>query len=165
MDALMQQDALMVASIALVLSLATVAALITVIMRQDRLLKRYKTLLNGASQLDIEALLLAQGAEIDRLKIEGEARASRLSAVELQARSHVQKTATIRFNAFPDTGSDLSFAIAMLDGYDNGVVLSSLYGRSESRVYAKPIQSGKSTYALSDEEKEALARATAPPNH
>lgn len=160
MDALTQQNAMLVASVALVLSLATMVALILTVLRQGKLLKRYKLLLQGSSEQNIEGLLLAQGMEIDQLKVQGEELAARVGKLEADIPLHIQKSATIRFNAFPDTGSDLSFAIALLDGLDNGVVISSLYGRSESRVYAKPIQGGKSTYMLSDEEKEALAKAT-----
>ena len=71
----------------------------------------------------------------------------------------VQKVGVVRFRAFEDTGSDLSFAVALLDSEDNGVVLSSLFGRTESRVYAKPVEHGASSYLLSTEENEALSKA------
>ncbi len=71
----------------------------------------------------------------------------------------VQKVGVVRFRAFEDTGSDLSFAVALLDSDDNGVVLSSLFGRTESRVYAKPVEHGASSYLLSTEENEALSKA------
>jgi hypothetical protein len=65
----------------------------------------------------------------------------------------------VRFNAFEDTGSDLSFAVALLDADYNGVVLSSIFGRNESRTYAKPVVAGQSSYFLTNEEKEALDMA------
>ena len=71
----------------------------------------------------------------------------------------IQKVGVVRFNAFSNTGSDLSFAVALLDHYDNGVVFSSLFGRNESRIYAKPIRGGESTYLLTEDEKEALQKA------
>ncbi len=74
-----------------------------------------------------------------------------------QMKSCVQKVKVIRFNAFTDTGSDLSYSVALLDENDNGVVLSSIYGREDNRTYAKPIENGKSKYLLSDEEKQALS--------
>lgn len=157
-DALFQ-DAMLIAVIAVAISLLTILLVIVLVLRQNRLLTRYKLLLSGGTGVNIEELLLEQARQIDQLKSEVSHLSTRLTTLETDARSHLQKSATIRFNAFPDTGSDLSFAIALLDGKDNGVVLSSLYGRSESRIYAKPIQGGKSTYALSDEEKEALAKA------
>ena len=70
--------------------------------------------------------------------------------------SCVQKVGLVRYNAFRDVGSDLSFAIALLDGNDTGVILNGLYGSDSSNIYAKPVKGGVSTYQLSDEEKYAL---------
>ena len=70
--------------------------------------------------------------------------------------SCVQKVGLVRYNAFKDVGSDLSFAIALLDRNDNGVVLNGLYGSESSNIYAKPIKNRKSTYQLSDEEEYAI---------
>ena len=73
----------------------------------------------------------------------------------------IQKTALLRFNPFEDMGGDQSFAIALLDEQDNGLIISSLHARDGTRVYAKPIISGKSTINLADEEKRALREALA----
>ncbi len=70
--------------------------------------------------------------------------------------SCVQKIGLVRYNAFKDVGSDLSFAIALLDRNDNGVVLNGLYGSESSNIFAKPVKNGVSKYQLSEEEKEAL---------
>lgn len=70
-----------------------------------------------------------------------------------------QKIGIVRYNAFKDTGSDLSFALAILDNYNNGVVLNGIYARDSSNIYAKPVENGKSKYVLSNEEKEAINKA------
>lgn len=70
--------------------------------------------------------------------------------------SCIQKIGLVRYNAFKDVGSDLSFAIALLDRNDNGVILNGLYGSESSNIFAKPIKGGVSKYQLSEEEKEAL---------
>ena len=70
-----------------------------------------------------------------------------------------QKIGIVRYNAFKDVGSDLSFALAILDDYNNGVVLNGIYARDSSNIYAKPIENGVSKYVLSEEEKEAVNRA------
>ena len=71
--------------------------------------------------------------------------------------SCIQKTGLVRYNAFQNVGSDLSFAIALLDRENNGVVLNGLYGSDSSNIYAKPIKNGESIhYQLSEEEKYAL---------
>lgn len=70
--------------------------------------------------------------------------------------SGIQKVGLVRYNAFQNVGSDLSFALALLDRENNGIVLNGLYGSEASNIYAKPIRNGESTYQLSEEEKEAL---------
>jgi hypothetical protein len=73
--------------------------------------------------------------------------------------SAVQRVGLVRFDAFEDMGGQLSFALALLDADGTGVVLSSINGRREARVYAKAIESAESAVALSDEEREAIRRA------
>ena len=68
----------------------------------------------------------------------------------------IQKVGLVRYNAFKNVGSDLSFAIALLDNNNNGVVFNGLYGYESSNIYAKPVKNGESTYQLSDEEKYAI---------
>lgn len=159
-DTLFQQNALLIAVTALLFSVGAIILGTLLLLRQSRLLTRYQILLNGESPRDLEALLIDQAQQLDQLRLMVSTISTRIATLETEAKMHLQKSATIRFNAFPDTGSDLSFAIALLDGYENGLVLSSLYGRSESRIYAKPIHGGKSSYVLSDEEREALAKAS-----
>ena len=74
----------------------------------------------------------------------------------------IQKVAVIRYNPFSDTGGDQSFAIALLDSLGNGMVVSSLHSRTDTRVFAKPVQSGRSKFQLSDEEQDAIRKALAP---
>jgi hypothetical protein len=71
----------------------------------------------------------------------------------------VQRIGLVRFDAFEDLGGMLSFAVAMLDKEGSGVVLSSINGRNETRIYAKPIEHGASRINLSGEEEEAIRRA------
>ena len=71
----------------------------------------------------------------------------------------IQKVGMVRYNAFKDTGSDLSFTLALLDEDNNGVVLNGIYSREMSNIYAKPVKNGKSPNTLSEEEIEAINRA------
>ena len=71
----------------------------------------------------------------------------------------IQKVGLVRYNAFKDTGSDLSFTLALLNEKNTGIVLNGIYSREMSNIYAKPITEGISTYTLSDEEKEAIKKA------
>ncbi len=71
----------------------------------------------------------------------------------------IRKVGIVRYNAFKDTGSDLSFALALLNDNNDGVVLNGIYSREMSNIYAKPIKAGKSTYTISEKEQEAIDKA------
>ena len=71
----------------------------------------------------------------------------------------ISKIGIVRYSAFKDTGSDLSFTLALLNKENDGVVLNGIYSREMSNIYAKPIKNGESTYTLSKEEKEAISKA------
>jgi hypothetical protein len=81
------------------------------------------------------------------------------NTVEDQVRRAIQRVGVVRFNPFADTGGDQSFAVALLDARGSGVVISSLFSRNSTRVFAKAIVDGKSTYLLTDEEQDAIDQA------
>ena len=76
--------------------------------------------------------------------------------IDERTRRSLQHIGMVRFNPFDDTGSDQSFAIALLDDRRDGVVISSLHGRANTRVFAKPVADGGSPHHLSDEEAQAI---------
>ena len=78
------------------------------------------------------------------------------AVIDGRSRRSLQHIGLVRFNPFEDTGSDQSFAIALLDDDRDGIVISSLHGRSNTRVFAKPVASGASAHNLSDEETQAI---------
>lgn len=71
----------------------------------------------------------------------------------------IQKVGIVRYSAFKDTGSDLSFAVALLDEKNDGVVFNGIYSREMSNIYAKPVEKGNSKYTLSEEEVQAIEKA------
>ena len=71
----------------------------------------------------------------------------------------IQKVGIVRYNAYKDTGSDLSFTVALLDEKNDGIVFNGIYSREISNIYAKPVIGGKSEYTLTEEEKNAILRA------
>lgn len=71
----------------------------------------------------------------------------------------IQKVGMVRYNAFENTGSNLSFALALLDKNNSGIVLNGIYSREMSNIYAKPVENGKSTYTFSEEETQAIQKA------
>ncbi|MFC5529583.1 DUF4446 family protein [Cohnella yongneupensis] len=64
-----------------------------------------------------------------------------------------------RFNAFSDSGSDLSFSVAFVNEAQDGVVITGIHGREQTFLYAKPIDKGQSAYMLTPEEKTAISQA------
>lgn len=148
-------------SLSLLLSLTALVVAALLVRRQRRLLDQYRVLLANGSPQDLEALLLGQATQIERLDAHLHRITTQVATNEELARRNIQRVGMLRYNAFPDTGSDQSFSVALLDMEGTGLVLTSLYGRTETRTYAKPIQGGKSTYPLSDEETGAIKQALA----
>jgi len=68
----------------------------------------------------------------------------------------IKKIGMVRYSAFKDTGSDLSFALALLNDNNDGVLLNGIYSREMSNIYAKQVNQGKTSVKVSDEEKQAL---------
>lgn len=85
-----------------------------------------------------------------------------LESVKKQMAKSVDKIGIVRFNPFHEIGGDQSFAIALLNQENTGVVITSHYGKDFSKLYAKPVKSGSSEYPLSEEEKEAMKKAMNP---
>lgn len=93
---------------------------------------------------------------IMRLEAKTENMEPRLAAAEAIGAASVQKVGFLRFNPFQDTGGDNSFIIVMLDSANNGFILSSLYMREGTRLYAKAVERGAVRQPLSDEEQKVL---------
>lgn len=79
-----------------------------------------------------------------------------LEKLKKENKFNLQKVGLVRFNPFRETGGNQSFSIALLDGTDSGVVITSLYTRTDNRLYGKPIKAGQSEYLLSEEERKAI---------
>ncbi|WP_255451185.1 DUF4446 family protein [Sporomusa sp. KB1] len=132
---------------------------ISVSIKMSRLNKRYRKMMFGMENANIESLLLKHIEEVRQAVTKVKNLDEKCRHLDVVTTTAIQNLGIVRFNAFEDTGSDLSFALALLDQNKNGVVLSSIYGRNESRVYAKPILDGQSTYHLTAEEKAALSKS------
>lgn len=83
----------------------------------------------------------------------------RVEQLESRQQHNFDKLGMVRFNPFGDTGADLSFSLSVLNDMGDGWVMTSLWGREEVRVYAKPVEAKESRYALSQEERQAIDMA------
>ena len=121
--------------------------------------KRLKRFFLGKKAKDLEDTIVSLENDIDILKKSKENTEKELADIEKKLRKSIRGLETIRFNPFPDQGSNQSFAIGMLNEENDGLVISSLYSRERMSVFAKPIKNGKSEYELTSEEKEVLKKA------
>jgi Protein of unknown function (DUF4446) len=158
MDSLNQHAA------AISLVLAAVVILLTIWiarinMRSRRVETRLAEILGGVSgnntaQMLVEYLqtVRSTAAAMQRMQEEHQ----RIVAIMPSVVRHV---GLVRFSPFHDTGGDQSFALALLDGQGDGVVVTGLHSRNDSRLYAKPIERGSSSYSLTPEERNAMEQA------
>lgn len=144
---------------ALVLALLALAGVVLLWTHQRRLQRLYRRLMTGTSGANLESILNDYLTRVQQTAAQVEAVDRLAHRLEKAAYFSLQHLGVVRFNPFSDTGGDQSFAIALVDGHGNGVVLSSLHARDVTRVYAKPLQKWESTYSLTDEEKQAIALA------
>ncbi len=121
--------------------------------------KRLKRFFLGKKAKDLEDTIISLEKDTADLKREKEEMQKNIAILNSKARESIRGIETIRFNPFPDQGSNQSFAIGMLNEKGDGVVISSLYSRERMSIFAKPVKNKKSEYELSAEEKEALKKA------
>lgn len=122
--------------------------------------KRYKKMMTGVDDgANLERMLLGHIDETRSVAQENEKLKAENKRIDDLLKRALTRVSVVRFRAFEDMGSDLSYSVALLDSHNNGVVMSSIFGREDSRSYVKPIENGTSTYQLTAEEEQALREA------
>lgn len=130
------------------------------IIKLSKLRKSYSIFMNKLGNgNNIDEMLKQYIKEVEKVSNENNEIISYCKKLDNNVAKCTQKIGMVRYNAFKDTGSDLSFTLALLNEHNDGVVLNGIYARDTSNIYAKPIKNGTSTYVLSNEEKEAINRA------
>lgn len=128
-------------------------------LKVNKMKKRHKKLLRGVNGGNLEEVIDNYYDKIEYQMQENDLIKEKMKKIEKSAQECIQKVSLKRYRAFEDVGSDLSFSLALLDKKNDGLVITSLYSRSESTVYGKAIQKGKSKYDLSQEEIDVLEDA------
>ena len=137
-----------------------VIAFIVLLVKLFSINKKYKTFINKLGNgNNIEEDLENYMYRVERVEKQHAEIRGLINTIDTNMANCIQKIGIVRYNAFKDTGSDLSFALAMLDEKNNGVVLNGIYSREMSNIYAKPVENGKSTYTISEEEQQAIQKA------
>ena len=121
-----------------------------------KLSKRYNNIMGGSTSLSIEETILENVGRAEAAGEKVKLMEQKLEDLYVQIEGCIQRVDIIRYNAFSDTGSDLSYSLALLNNKNNGLLLTGIYGRNEAYTYAKPIIAGKSNYSLSEEEITVL---------
>ena len=144
----------------LIVTILLVIGFLVMISKLSSLNKKYKKFLEKLGNgKDIEEDLETYMYRVEKVEKQNNEIANFVKTLDEDLTRCIQKVGMVRYNAFKDTGSDLSFTLALLDEHNNGVVLNGIYSREMSNIYAKPVKNGTSTYTMSAEEKEAVQKA------
>lgn len=146
-----------------VIATATAAVLLLAVvwlgLRLRKLGRTYEAAIGPDAPEDLVSAVAEQRAALDRLREDiGTVHANTETLRDLQ-RSAISRIGLVRYDAFPDMGGMLSFSAALLDERGDGVVISAINGRQETRAYGKPLVAGSSQHNLSEEEEEAVKAA------
>lgn len=124
-----------------------------------KLLSQVKTLSQGKSGSSLESILLENNTLLKENQKKLHDQEQEIQKIQKDSLKNVQNIGVIRFNPFKETGGSQSFALALTNKENNGVVISSLYSRDRINVFAKPITQGVSEYTLTKEEQEAITKS------
>lgn len=150
--------------IVLVLAVLVIVLLFTIWSLNSRvqsLSRQLRGLMTGATGDDLETILHETLAEGQRASDRCDAIEVRLAQLIDKTQNCLQHTGLVRFDAFPDASGQQSFSVALLNGEMSGVIVTSIFGRQESRCFGKDVSEGRALQALSGEEEVALRKALA----
>ena len=145
------------------LILLVIVLLVSVVnmnMKMGRLQKRYNLFMKGSDGQSVEKAMSSRLKEIGKLRSRQEKSREDLIDLQQQYNSMLCKYGIVKYDAFEDVGGKMSFALAMLDQNNTGFVLNAIHSRDNCYLYLKDVVKGTSYIMLSDEEIEALRRAS-----
>ncbi len=128
--------------------------------KMGKIKKQFRRLAKGTSEENLEEILNGLFARMEEMNHSHSEIREEIKGLTNSFMTVKGRMGLVRFTAFDQHGSDLSFSLALIDDEKNGVVLTSLFGRDDSRIYAKPIENAQSIYNLTDEEKRAIQVAS-----
>ena len=144
----------------LIITVLLLLGFIIIISKLYSLNKKYRTFIEKLGNgKNIEEDLETYMYRVEKVEKQNAEITNYIKTLDEDLTKCIQKVGIVRYNAFKDTGSDLSFTLALLDEHNDGVVLNGIYSREMSNIYAKPIKNGKSTYTMSEEETQAVQKA------
>ena len=133
---------------------------ITNIIKLNKIKKEYKRFMEKVGNgTNLEEILEKHIDSMNKVIAKNEELQEFCVRLDTDIKNCIQKVGIYRYNAYKDTGNDLSFTVALLNEKNDGVVLNGIYSREMSNIYAKPIIKGESKYKITEEEQEAIKRA------
>ena len=132
---------------------------IAISMRINRLEKKYKAFMKGSDAASLEKQFIRKLALIDKLYESKEDHEKQLQSDKQKLEKIYSKYGIEKYDAFDDVGGKISFALAMLDHENSGIILNAVHSRDNCFLYLKEIVKGESYVMLSQEEVEALRKA------
>lgn len=146
--------------IIVILLIVIVLFLAVLVMKQqlqiDRLNRKYRMFMKGSDGQSLEKLIQRKLNQLDKVQEVNEDHGNLLRKVKSIQDKTMNKYGVVKYDAFDDVGGKLSFAFAMLNKEDTGVVLNAVHSRDNCFLYIKEIMKGESYIMLSEEEIEAL---------
>ena len=149
-DIAAHETILLFASMLLILLLLILVVYLMI--RVGMMSSRYRAMMRGSEAKEVERIAATNARILEENEL-----------IRQFIRGSLVRVAAVRFRAFEDMGGDLSYAVAMLNANNDGIIFSSIFARADSRSYIKPIKNGASDYPLTDEEKGVLKEAMAQP--
>jgi hypothetical protein len=128
--------------------------------RLAALRRSYSRLLGSASEADIATIVGQHVQATEHFRREVSGLRGEVALMRTDLGDAIRHVAVVRYDAFGDMGGRLSFSAALLDDAGDGLVLTSINGRSETRTYAKGVKAGESDHSLSPEELQAISYAS-----
>lgn len=121
--------------------------------------RHYKTLVGKTNREDLKGILENLFNKQDQVEQNFQKVMATIGNFERKSSGNIQKVGIVKFNPYSEAGGNHSFALCLLDGADNGLIILSLHSREGTRLYLKEVIDGKAEYELSKEEQQALAKA------
>lgn len=141
------------------LSIFAITGMIVLMVKVNKLTKKYKSFMKGSTGRDLESSILNRFKEIDQLKSESQYTSEKLNISCDTLLSTYQKMGIVKYDAFQEMGGKLSFSLCLLDDRNNGFILTSMHTREGCYTYIKEIIKGESFVILATEERKALEEA------
>lgn len=142
-----------------VLFIIPTAIAVFLFFRVNILKKRVDTLSQGVKDEDLISIVKRYVKTLEAADSDVKAMNKEFEQIRRDTETFFRKVGLVRYQAFKDTGGDQSFSLALLNEVNDGILITSLFGRDFSKIYAKRVEAGTSQHKLTDEEQQALNHA------